>query len=220
MPLLDLCVCGLAGAMGNQPIKTLKQQQAVLLPGETEVVTLRQPDMPHHCSKSFCLTPASEFDLVACCQVRAKAFGDERVLEAAIDYILGHFDSCMASLKPPDGFGGEAEDGGGTLEEDPMTTLIPACWEDDESPAVDLLLALAKRCACIPLYLRHPMYAYVMCLQLHSELFFRRRVCFMLDSKPGTLSFAFRSIPWCTTTAWNTTSLSKEKEKQKEGRLQ
>ncbi|CAM9161207.1 unnamed protein product [Ectocarpus sp. 12 AP-2014] len=77
--------------------------------------------------------------------VRAKAFGDERVLEAAIDYILGHFDSCMASLKPPDGFRGEAEDGGGTLE-DSMTTLIPACLEDDESPAVDLLLALAKRC--------------------------------------------------------------------------
>ncbi|CAN0422524.1 unnamed protein product [Ectocarpus sp. 8 AP-2014] len=99
--------------------------------------------------KRFCtlrLFDGMDSDNALSILVRAKAFGDERVLEAAIDYILGHFDSCMASLKPPDGLGGEAEDGGDTLGEDPMTTLIPACLEDDESPAVDLLLALAKRC--------------------------------------------------------------------------
>lgn len=76
-------------------------------------------------------------------QVRAKALGDEPAVQSAIDFILNNFDDCMASAKSSDGLEGAdaaASEKGG-LESD----LVPACLEDDESPAVDLLLALAKR---------------------------------------------------------------------------
>lgn len=46
----------------------VEQQQAVTLPGETdrqtEVDTVRQPETHRHCSKSFCVTPVSELDLL------------------------------------------------------------------------------------------------------------------------------------------------------------
>lgn len=75
-----------------------------------------------------------------CRQVRAKALGDEPVLEKVIQYILEHFECCMTSVKSPDDSTHSAEDS--ALGDD---ILVPACLEDDDSPAVDLLLALAQR---------------------------------------------------------------------------
>ena len=48
----------------------------------------------------------------------------------------------MASAKSPDDVEADATAEKGGLE---SGSLVPACLEDDESPAVDLLLALAKR---------------------------------------------------------------------------
>lgn len=63
-------------------------------------------------------------------------------MQSAIDFILNNFDDCMASAKSSDGLeGADSASEKGGLESD----LVPACLEDDESPAVDLLLALAKR---------------------------------------------------------------------------
>lgn len=74
-------------------------------------------------------------------QVRAKALGDELAVQSAIDFILQNFDDCMASAKSSDGLGGVTASENDALE----SNLVPACLEDDESPAVDLLLAVAKR---------------------------------------------------------------------------
>lgn len=78
---------------------------------------------------------------VCYCQVRAKALGDEPAVQSAIEFILQNFDDCMASAKSSDGLEAVDAPENGALE----SNLVPACLEDDESPAVDLLLALAKR---------------------------------------------------------------------------
>lgn len=62
-------------------------------------------------------------------------------MQAAIDFILQNFDECMTSAMSSDGLETEAAVGRDALE----SILVPACLEDDESPAVDLLLALSKR---------------------------------------------------------------------------
>lgn len=80
-------------------------------------------------------------------QVRAKALGDDHALHSAIDFILQNFDGCMVNSKTPDDSKSGSEDGRLEDEDDPMAVSVPACLEDDESPAVDLLLALAKRCS-------------------------------------------------------------------------
>lgn len=87
----------------------------------------------HQCS---CAAPMN----LCCLQVRAKALGDETVLEKVIEYVLEHFECCMTSVKSQDSSTDSAEDG---ALGDAM--LVPACLEDDDSPAVDLLLALAQR---------------------------------------------------------------------------
>lgn len=76
-----------------------------------------------------------------CHQVRAKALGDEPVLAKVIEYILENFEYCMTSVKSTDGSTDSAAEDG-ALGDD---MLVPACLEDDDSPAVDLLLALAQR---------------------------------------------------------------------------
>lgn len=68
-------------------------------------------------------------------QVRAKALGDQDALAAAIDFLLNNFHECMgvtASGRAAGSDGDEAEE-------------VPACLEDDSSPAVDVLVAMAKR---------------------------------------------------------------------------
>lgn len=66
--------------------------------------------------------------------MRAKALGDEAALETAVSFLVKNFKSCM---RP-------AADGsnGMDLEED---EAVPACLADDDSPAVDLIMAVAKR---------------------------------------------------------------------------
>lgn len=66
-------------------------------------------------------------------QVRAKALGDEAVMETAISFLLGNFYDCMRPA-------GEADDEGHEGE-----GAMLACLADDESPAVDLLVALSRR---------------------------------------------------------------------------
>ncbi len=79
-------------------------------------------------------------------QVRAKALGDESAVKGAIEFILQNFDDCMAAAKSQD----NSECVGANVAEDEDDASgddasVPACLEDDDSPAVDLLVALAKR---------------------------------------------------------------------------
>ncbi|CAM9098845.1 unnamed protein product [Ascophyllum nodosum] len=69
--------------------------------------------------------------------VRAKALGDEETMETAIAFTLDNFDACMSPREER-----ECKDSCAWLGGDAM----PACLADDESPVVDLLLAMAKRC--------------------------------------------------------------------------
>ena len=72
------------------------------------------------------------------CQVRAKALGDDHSLETAIAFVLDNFDKCMSLPRGVNTILAEGNPREG--DED-----IPACLKHDDSPAVDLLLALAKR---------------------------------------------------------------------------
>eukprot|EP00904_Undaria_pinnatifida_P009351 jgi/Undpi1/5546/HiC_scaffold_2.g00823.m1 len=70
--------------------------------------------------------------------VRAKALGDDHSLETAIAFVLDNFDKCMSLPRGVNAILAEGNPREG--DED-----IPACLKHDDSPAVDLLLALAKR---------------------------------------------------------------------------
>lgn len=75
---------------------------------------------------------------MACCceQVRAKALAEEEALAAAIDFVLNNFHQCMAH-------GGDAHHG--IASDTDEAAEVPACLEDDQSPAVDVLIAMASR---------------------------------------------------------------------------
>lgn len=81
----------------------------------------------------FCWTVLS-FD--SSYQVRAKALSDVQSLETAIGFILDNFDTCMTLPRALNKL---------VTDSDEVGDEIPACLKDDDSPAVDLLLALAKR---------------------------------------------------------------------------
>lgn len=69
--------------------------------------------------------------------MRAKALGDDQSLETAIGFILDNFDKCMTLPRALNKLVADSDEGG--------DDMIPACLKHDDSPAVDLLLALAKR---------------------------------------------------------------------------
>ena len=86
------------------------------------------------CDEVFLCWTVVSFDSSS--QMRAKALGDDQSLETAISFILDNFDTCMTLPRAVNKLVAESDQGG----ED-----IPACLKHDDSPAVDLLLALAKR---------------------------------------------------------------------------
>lgn len=76
-------------------------------------------------------------------KVRAKALGDEDALSSAIDFLLNNFHDCMQPPQPSVEVSPTAS--GCSLEETEGMYHVPACLEDDTSPAVDVLLAMAER---------------------------------------------------------------------------
>lgn len=75
--------------------------------------------------------------------MRAKALGDEDALSSAIDFLLNNFHDCMQPPQPSVELSSTAS--GFSLEETEGTCHVPACLENDASPAVDVLLAMAER---------------------------------------------------------------------------